>query len=939
MPRLPRLTRARVVIGVLVLALLAAGGVALAATGGGARASVVRTEERRIEVRGGPGVAAPVSLDTTLYLPAATPAPAVLVAHGFGGSKASVDTDARALAARGFVVLAWSARGFGASTGQIALDSPDYEVADAEQLVDWLGRRPEVVQDGPGDPRVGITGGSYGGAISLLLAGYDRRVDALAPVITWNDLGQALFPNTAAARPPPLDTPAHGVFGPDGVFKRGWAGIFFSAGTGTGVVGAGSAGPDTAATPAPTTGDASTPITCGRFTAQVCQAYTEAATTGRLSPATAELLARSSPASVTDRITAPTLLVQGEQDTLFGLDQADANARQIAAAGGTVAMDWYPGGHDGGAPDQTVRDDVGTWFDHYLAGRGAVLSSGFSYAVQSGVRTRSSTPTGRTVVAGSYPGLPGAPELRTDRVTLSGPPQLVVNPAGGNPAAVTSLPGTGGALGGLGGSLAAFTAELPGQSAQFAGGPLDAQVVVAGTPRVEITVARVPGQPAAEDAVLFGKVYEAAPDGRRTLLGSAVAPMRVAVPADGTPARVTVTLHGVVAPVQAGHRLIVSISTTDQGYAPAAAPAVWRIALVDGTGLAVPVVPGRAVTATTVPLGAVLGILAVLLLALTLWLVARVLRRRAPAGAAGDATIPLQITGLAKTYQGGFSAVKDVSFTVRPRTVLGLLGPNGAGKTTVLRMLTGLIIPTAGAIRAFGEPVGPGAPVLARIGAFIENPGFLPHLSGAANLRLYWAATGRPAAEAHVEQALEIAGLGDSIHRRVGTYSQGMRQRLAIAQAMLGLPELLVLDEPTNGLDPPQIHAMRDVLRRYAADGRTVLVSSHLLAEVEQTCTHVVVMHHGKVVADGTVDDIIAGGGAATFTVDAPDRAAEVLASLDGVHAVDVDGAAVHAELNGTPRASAVQALVTAGIGVQSAGPRRRLEDAFLALVGEDTAP
>ena len=174
----------------------------------------------------------------------------------------------------------------------------------------------------------------------------------------------------------------------------------------------------------------------------------------------------------------------------------------------------------------------------------------------------------------------------------------------------------------------------------------------------------------------------------------------------------------------------------------------------------------------------------------------------------------------------------------------------------------------------------------------------------------------------------------------MGTYSQGMRQRLAIAQAMLGLPELLVLDEPTNGLDPPQIHAMREVLRRYAAGGRTVLVSSHLLAEVEQTCTHVVVMHHGKVVADGTVEEIIAGGGAATFTVDAPDRAAAVLGGLAGVQAVQVADGAVHAELNGTPRA-----VGGAGAGHRrastwpSAGPRRRLEDAFLQLVGEDLEP
>jgi len=280
--------------------------------------------------------------------------------------------------------------------------------------------------------------------------------------------------------------------------------------------------------------------------------------------------------------------------------------------------------------------------------------------------------------------------------------------------------------------------------------------------------------------------------------------------------------------------------------------------------------------------------------------------------------------------------VRDVSFDVERGMVLGLLGPNGAGKTTVLRMLMGLIRPTAGTIRAFGEPVGAGAPALARIGAFVEGPGFLPHLSGLDNLRLYWAATGRPTEEAHLDDALEIAGLGASVRRRVGTYSHGMRQRLAIAQAMLGLPELLVLDEPTNGLDPPQIHAMREVLQRYAAAGRTVVVSSHLLAEVEQTCSHVVVMHQGTVVASGTVDDIIAGGGAASFTVDVPARAAEILGGIDGVRGVAVEGDAVHAELNGTPRSDAVRALVTAGIEVRSAGPRRRLEDAFLQLVGED---
>ena len=480
--------------------------------------------------------------------------------------------------------------------------------------------------------------------------------------------------------------------------------------------------------------------------------------------------------------------------------------------------------------------------------------------------------------------------------------------------------------------MTAISGTLPGQSAQFRTGPLVAPLTLAGAPRVQVTVGRLPGQPAPGEAVLFASTSEIAQDGTRNLLGSAVAPFRVAVPADGT-VEVTVTLPGVVAPIEAGHRLMVSVATTDQGFAGGTEPAVWR---VDVAGdLAVPLVPGEARSANTVPLAPAVGIAVILAGWLVVVLVARLRRRPVTTTPDPDAP-PLVIADLAKIYKGGITAVKDVSFTVERGTVLGLLGPNGAGKTTVLRMLMGLIRPTAGRIEAFGEQVAPGAPVLARMGAFVEGPGFLPHLSGADNLRLYWSATGRPPEESHVEEALAIAGLGASIQRRVGTYSQGMRQRLAIAQAMLGLPDLLVLDEPTNGLDPPQMHAMRDVLRQYAADGRTVLVSSHLLAEVEQTCSHVVVMHHGLVVAAGTVEQIIAGGGVATFAVDAPERAAAVLGGLVGVRAVRVEGDAVHAELNGTPRSDAVRALVTAGIEVRSAGPRRRLEDAFLQLVGED---
>jgi ABC-2 type transport system ATP-binding protein len=166
--------------------------------------------------------------------------------------------------------------------------------------------------------------------------------------------------------------------------------------------------------------------------------------------------------------------------------------------------------------------------------------------------------------------------------------------------------------------------------------------------------------------------------------------------------------------------------------------------------------------------------------------------------------------------------------------------------------------PTQGQITLFGHPVFFGSTVLSRVGALVEGAGFLPHLSGRENLELYWKASGREG-EPYFEEVLEIADLGTAIDRKVKAYSQGMRQRLGIAQAMLGKPDLLMLDEPTNGPDPPQIKAMREVMKTYAQTGRTVIVSSHMLSEVEQTCSHVVVMHRGQLIATGEVADLLAG--------------------------------------------------------------------------------
>src|SRR5437870_504622 len=182
--------------------------------------------------------------------------------------------------------------------------------------------------------------------------------------------------------------------------------------------------------------------------------------------------------------------------------------------------------------------------------------------------------------------------------------------------------------------------------------------------------------------------------------------------------------------------------------------------------------------------------------------------------------------------------------------------PNGAGKTTLLRMIPGLIHPTKGESFLFGQRMTPSSPLLRRVGSLVESPGFVPHLSGMENLKAYWLAGGQKMAEANLEEALAIAGLGSAIHRKARTYSKGMLQRLAIAQVILNRPELLVLDEPTLGLDPGEVRDVRDLIRRLAVQGATILLSSHILAEVEQVCNHAAVMNHVRQMATGRVDEL-----------------------------------------------------------------------------------
>ena len=787
--------------------------------------ATANTTASSLTILGGPTSASdstPVKIDSQIYLPGKNPAPAVLLAHGFGGSKDSVIEEAKALQARGFVVLAWSARGFGKSTGSISMNSPDREVVDVKKLIDYLASRKEVIQDAAGDPRVGITGGSYGGAISLLTGAQDLRVDAIAADITWNNLEGALFPQSA-----------NGVDNP-GPFKRVWTGTFFSIGS----LGFSRSPSATSSSISPTT------LLCGRFSPEWCAAYQSSVAQNSPSPEISALMKAVSPATYAPQIVAPTLLMQGEADSLFPLTESLRTAQSIRDAHPTtpLAMIWHGGGHDGGQDESTrLRTQVANWFDIYLSKKSNTFPTFQLTQSAAAISSQDSAPEARVQLGDQLP-------LRTSLTTvaLDQKSKVVLAPAGGAPSAVSALPGLGSALS-LAGGLGAF---IPGQSALFLSAPLTTALPIIGSSHIKVRVASTSG-----DATLFFSLVIKSESGRVTQPNGLVAPVLLAgLTPSGT--EVEIALPAIVANATPGDRLALAVSTTDLGYTMPQDGRVYSITPTSPLSLSTMSLK-NAPSSTPLYLWPLIALGAGALA--LLWVFIR--RPRHPAMKDPDPTAPLvTVRNINKEYGDGYKAVTNLSFTVERGQVVGLLGPNGAGKTTTLRMLMGLIFPTSGEIEISGVPVFPGSRALAGLGSFVEGPGFLPHLTGTENLDLYWRATGRTE-DPELADALEISGLGTAVNKKVRTYSQGMRQRLAIAQAMLGKPELLVLDEPTNGLDPTQIKAMRSVLRDYAASGRTVIVSSHLLAEVEQTCTHVVVMHRGLLIASGTIDEILTRNG------------------------------------------------------------------------------
>jgi ABC-type multidrug transport system ATPase subunit len=293
----------------------------------------------------------------------------------------------------------------------------------------------------------------------------------------------------------------------------------------------------------------------------------------------------------------------------------------------------------------------------------------------------------------------------------------------------------------------------------------------------------------------------------------------------------------------------------------------------------------------------------------------------------------VETRGLTKRYGAEILAVDALDLKVYRGEVYGFLGPNGAGKTTTLRMLLGLIRPTAGTATVAGTR--PGAPAgLIKIGAIVETPAFYPYLSGRDNLKVIADYCGVP--DGRIGAALDQVELTPRAHHKFGTYSMGMKQRLGVAAALLKEPELLILDEPTNGLDPQGMIDMRNLIVELGKGSRTVLVSSHMLSEVEQMCTRIGVIQKGRLVAEGTMEEL---QGAITLSVRAQPaaQAQEILTRMLGAAAVTALDGAFTLRIEPARAAEINRALVTGGVEVSElSSGRRSLEDVFIELTGTE---
>ena len=510
------------------------------------------------------------TVDADLYRPAgvdrAHPAPAVVATNGFGGSKSDGATDGigKAFAERGYVSLIYSGLGFGRSGCLISLDDPGIDGTAASRLIDFLGgrraaddgtRADYVTMDRAGDPRVGMIGGSYGGAIQMATAAVDHRVDALVPLITWHDLAYSLDPNNASSAVP-------------GAFKWQWTNGFYLIGEGQ---------PLTQPNLDPSRYNN---LTCLHFVTRACDTIRTLNSGSYRSAPTAAMLAYArsvSPVSYLSRVKAPTLLIQGQADSLFNLNEAAATYRTLTAQGTTAKMIWQSWGHSGGITDPAsgeldlskgnlessyVGRRILSWFDRYLHGRNTDTGPAFAY-----YRDWITDPAHTYATAGRLPAL-----SRT--YYLSGDGKLVDNRrkvARGSRTYANLLTPTSHSESSLAGTVGLPDPgpyDTAGTYLGWTGAPLARATDVVGAPRATLkvlspTAARTQNSGnAADRLVLFAKLYDIAPDGSRTLVHRLVAPVRV--PDVGK--SFTVTLPGIVHRYEQGHRLRFVIAASDDAY-------------------------------------------------------------------------------------------------------------------------------------------------------------------------------------------------------------------------------------------------------------------------------------------------------------------------------------------------------------------------------------
>jgi len=540
------------------------------------------TSTALVDVIDGPTDAHQATLDTRLYLPdnatASTPQPAVVMTHGFAGSKDSGEVTSMAdfLARHGYVVLTYTSQGFGKSSGCIRLDSLDYDVKDSMRLTDkLLAPRPDVARDTTG-PLIGLIGGSYGGGIILNVAASDPRVRAIIPGRTWNSLQFALDPNNLVAAGDP--TGFSHQLAAQGVFKFEWTSFFFADGNASAAQGNGGCAQEKATSGDPTMVAGAA---CLGFPSQVCQTYATLSATGNADSSTLTLVQQSSVANFFGKLKVPTMLVQGQSDTLFNENDAVATYTGLQAAGVPVAMIWNSGGHGGydSLPGECEVYGNGTsgldscylplralaWFDRWLRGDGSVdTGPGFAYYRDWVAYDKSGSAYGQYGQAAAFPAQPaityllsGASDLVPSGTAPTAGSAMLINPPGGTPASYSETSNFSGPQSSpdLGSTP---PSDPPGQAVSFTSTPFSRDTVSVGVPSAHLHIANINTQ----DLVFFGKVFDVAPDGSTTLIHRLIAPVRVPAADAGKP--VDIHLLGFAHLFPKGHSVRLTIASTDQ---------------------------------------------------------------------------------------------------------------------------------------------------------------------------------------------------------------------------------------------------------------------------------------------------------------------------------------------------------------------------------------